>query len=282
MKKIVFLIAALLLVLACASSKAVVDTEEDKSDLTVAKETITVKGVSFNMMTIPSGDFLMGSLSNEPDSFDNEHPQHRVSISGFQMGETEVTQGLWKAVMGNNPSYFSECGDGCPVEQVSWNDVRIFIEKLNQIIPDGGFRLPTEAEWEYGCRAGTTTPFSFGKCLSTDQANYDGRNPLTGCAKGEFRKGLVPVAGFSPNAWGLCDMHGNVWEWCQDAYSGNVYRKHKSSNPVVTGEGPHRVYRGGGWRSYAKTCRSAIRSGYPASDSYRYLGFRLSRRTSEK
>lgn len=277
MKKIVFLIAALLLVFACASSKAVVDAEKDKSDLTVAKETITVKGVSFNMITIPSGDFLMGSLSNEPDSFDNEHPQHRVSISGFQMGETEVTQGLWKAVMGNNPSYFNECGDGCPVEQVSWNDVQIFIEKLNQIVPGGGFRLPTEAEWEYGCRAGTTTPFSFGKCLSTDQANYDGQKPLPVCAKGEFRNGSVPVAGFSPNAWGLHDMHGNVWEWCQDAYSGKAYRKHKSSNPVTMGEGPHRVYRGGGWRSYAKTCRSAIRSGYPPSDSYRYLGFRLSK-----
>ena len=179
--------------------------------------------------------------------------------------------------MGTNPSYFNECGDDCPVEQVTWNDVRIFIEKLNRIIPGGGFRLPTEVEWEYACRAGTTTPFSTGKCLSTDQANYDGQNPLPVCEKGESRNGTVPVAGFSPNVWGLYDMHGNVWEWCQDAYSGNVYGKHKISNPIITGKGPHRVYRGGGWRSYAKCYRSAIRSGYPSSDKYRYLGFRLSR-----
>ena len=277
MKKIVFLIAALLLVLACASSKALVDTEEEKSDLTVAKETITVKGVSFNMVTIPSGDFLMGSLSNEPDSFDNEHPQHRVSISAFQMGETEVTQGLWTAVMGNNPSYFSEYGDGCPVEQVSWNDVQIFIEKLNQIVPDGGFRLPTEAEWEYGCRAGTTTPFSSGKCLSTDQANYDGQNPLTGCAKGEFRKGLVPVAGFSPNAWGLYDMHGNVKELVSDWHDATYYAQSPNENPQGPASGSYRVNRGGSWGREAVGCRAANRSYIWPGDRDVLIGFRLLR-----
>lgn len=282
MKKIVFLIAALMLVWACASSKPAVDTEKNNWNPPVAKETITVNGVSFNMVAVRAGDFLMGSPLDDQESFDNEHPQHRVSISAFQMGETEVTQGLWKAVMGNNPSHFNECGDNCPVEQVSWNDVREFIKKLNQIVSGDEFRLPTEAEWEYCCRAGTATPFSSGDCLSTDQANYDGQHPLPDCDKGEFRKGTVPVASFSPNSWGFYDMHGNVWEWCKDAYRGDAYSKHKSSNPVVLGESTHRAYRGGGWRSYAKCCRSAIRSGYAPSDSYRYLGFRLSRRVLEK
>ncbi len=276
MKKILFLILILLFASACSSTKTVADKEKGIEGAT-AQEAITVAGVSFNMIEIPAGDFLMGSSADDPNNFDNETPQHRVSISAFQMGETEITQGLWTAVMGKNPSYFNECGDNCPVEQVSWNDAQAFINKLNQLVPNGGFRLPTEAEWEYGCRAGTETPFSFGKCLSSDQANYDGKNPLDRCKKGEFRKSTTPADDFAPNDWGLYHMHGNVWEWCQDTYSGNAYRKHQSKDPLYIEKGPHRVFRGGGWRSYAKICRSANRSGYPPTDSYRYLGFRLAR-----
>lgn len=276
MKKILFLIVILLFASACSSTKTGVD-KGNGIEGTTAKEAISIGGVPFNMITIPAGDFLMGSHPDDPYSFDNESPQHRVNISEFQMGETEVTQGLWKAVMGENPSNFNECGDNCPVEQVSWNDAQAFINKLNQLVPNGGFRLPTEAEWEYSCRAGTETPFSFGKCLSSSQANYDGKNPLGGCKKGEYRKSTVSVAGFPPNDLSLYDMHGNVWEWCQDTYSGNAYRKHQSKDPLYARKGPQRVFRGGGWRSYAKMCRSANRSGYSPSDSYRYLGFRLAR-----
>lgn len=281
MKKELFLVVALMVASGCLSTKEVVDVadmEERKERTVFAKEVVTVNGVSFNMINIPAGVFLMGSSSDTPGNFENEGPQHRVSISACQMGETEVTQGLWKAVMGNNPSFFKQCGDNCPVEQVSWDEVQKFIKALNQEVPGGGFRLPSEAEWEYVCRAGTKTPFSFGKCLSSEQANYDGGHPLTGCAMGEFQKQTVPVASYPPNPWGLYDMHGNVWEWCRDFYSGKAYREHQSSDPVYMGMGPYRSFRGGGWRSYARTCRSASRSGYPSGDSYRYLGFRLARK----
>ncbi len=276
MKKILFLIVILLLASACSSTKTGIDNGTGIEGA-AAKEAISVNGNSFNMITIPAGEFLMGSLPDNPYNFDNEIPQHRVSVSAFQMGETEVTQGLWKTVMGENPSGFNECGDNCPVEQVSWNDVQAFINKLNQLVPNGDFRMPTEAEWEYSCRAGSEKPFSFGKCLSSDQANYDGKSPLDGCKKGENRKSTVSVAGFPPNDFGLYDMHGNVWEWCQDTYSGNAYRKHQSKDPLFTGKGSKRVFRGGGWRSYAKMCRSANRSGYSSEESFRYLGFRLAR-----
>jgi formylglycine-generating enzyme required for sulfatase activity len=121
------------------------------------------------------------------------------------MQTTEVTQGQWKAVMGDNPSYFKKCGDNCPVEKVSWDEVQDFIKKLNQKEGGNKYRLPTEAEWEYACRAGTETPFAFGQCLSTDQANYNGNFPLSGCSKGENRKRTLPVASF----WQVFhQMHG--------------------------------------------------------------------------
>ena len=130
----------------------------------------------------------MGSPSGETGR-DNDETQHQVTLTkGFYMQTTEVTQGQWMAVMGNNPSYFKNCGNDCPVEQVSWNDVQEFIRRLNQKEGGSSYRLPTEAEWEYAARAGTITPFNTGNCLSTDQANYDGNYPLSGCSKGEYRK----------------------------------------------------------------------------------------------
>ena len=145
---------------------------------------------------IEPGTFMMGSPSNEPRR-DNDERQHRVTLTkGFYMQTTEVTQGQWKAVMWNNPSYFKNCGDDCPVEQVSWNNVQQFINKLNQREGSDICRLPTEAEWEYSCRSGTDTPFSFGQCLSTDQANYNGNYPLPGCSKGKYRETTISVARF--------------------------------------------------------------------------------------
>ncbi len=226
---------------------------------------------------IEPGSFMMGSPEDEAGRDDDEK-QHLVTLTqGYYLMTTEVTQGQWRAVMGENPSYFKNCGDDCPVERVSWNDVQEFIRKLNAEEGTDKYRLPTEAEWEYACRAGTEKPFSFGECLSTDEANYDGNHPLSGCPKGEYRKTTVKVGSFSANAWGLHDMHGNVWEWCQDIYARDADSKYARENPIYAGSGRARVIRGGSWNDYAGGCRSAYR--YRRDPEYRdgYLGFRLAR-----
>jgi len=221
---------------------------------------------------IPAGSFMMGSPKDEPGRYDNEI-QHKVAISKpFYMQTTEVTQGQWKAVMGSNPSYFKNCGDDCPVEQVSWDDIQDFIKKLNQK-GEGTYRLPTEAEWEYAARAGTTTPFASGKCLNTDQANYDGDYPFEGCLKGEYRQKTVSVGSFASNAWGLYDMHGNVWEWVQDWY-GN-YPSGAVTDPTGPSSGSDRVLRGGGWGGFARGCRAASRNNITPGVRFYYIGFRL-------
>jgi formylglycine-generating enzyme len=233
----------------------------------------TANGVSFKMVRIPAGEFMMGSPSNEPQR-DEDETQHRVRISrDFWMGQTEVTQGLWRAVMGTNPSQFSNCGNDCPVEQVSWNDCQEFIRKLNGMVSGGDFRLPTEAEWEYACRAGTTTPFNTGRCLNADQANYVGNNPVSGCSKGEYRERTVKVGSFAPNAWGLYDMHGNVWEWCQDWYGD--YPSGSVTDPTGPSSGSFRVLRGGSWNYFAVDCRSANRPWVDPGDRLYGIGFRL-------
>jgi formylglycine-generating enzyme required for sulfatase activity len=182
----------------------------------------TINGMEF--VEIPAGTFIMGSPKDEPGRYDDEE-QHEVIIEKeFYLQTTPVTQSQWEAVMGNNPSRFKDNKDApnCPVESVSWYDVQEFVKKLNaapETIEKGiEYSLPTEAEWEYACRAGTTTPFWNGDCLSTDQANYDGNYPMPNCEKGIYRQRTTPVKIFKPNPWGLFDMHGNVWEWCQDEY----------------------------------------------------------------
>ena len=220
---------------------------------------------------IEPGSFMMGSPENEPGRGSDE-TQHRVTLTkGFYMQTTEVTQGQWKAVMGNNPSYFKDCGDNCPVEQVSWEDAQEFIKKLSR--KEGKeYRLPTEAEWEYAARAGTSTPFAFGKCLSADQANYDGNYPNV-CPKGKYREKTVPAGSFSPNAYGLYDMHGNVWEWCQDWYG--YYPAGSVTNPEGSSTGSGLVRRGGSWYVNDSNCRSANRLNSAPSDRFSNLGFRL-------
>ncbi|GAB1416648.1 hypothetical protein MASR2M117_20540 [Paludibacter sp.] len=226
-----------------------------KTDFNLAFGPVTfteiIKGVKFDMIAIKGGTFMMGSPSSEKDR-ESDETQHQVTVSDFYMGQTEVTQELWEAVMGNNPSNFK--GKTLPVEQVSWNDCQEFIKKLNQLTGKN-YRLPTEAEWEYACRAGTTTPFNIGNCLSTSQANYDGNYPYSGCTKGIYRNKTMPVGSFTPNAWGLYDMHGNVWEWCGDWYGS--YSSAAQTNPTGPSTGWRRVLRGGGWNSIASYCRSA-------------------------
>jgi formylglycine-generating enzyme required for sulfatase activity len=207
---------------------------------------------------IQAGSFMMGSNNGDSD----EKPVHRVTISnGFEMGKYEVTQLQWRAIMGNNPSYFKGC-NSCPVEQVSWDDVQEFINKLNAKNDGYEYRLPTEAEWEYACRAGTTGGYA-GNLDS--MAWYDSNS-------GDKTH---PVGTKQPNAWGLYDMHGNVWEWCQDWYG--AYPSNAVTDPAGARSGSYRVIRGGGWGSGAQDCRAADRYGYAPDVRNGDLGFRLIR-----
>jgi len=213
---------------------------------------------------LPAGTFSMGSPAEEQGRDDDE-VLHSVELSAFAMMTTEVTQAQWKAVMGENPSEFK--GADRPVEQVSWEDVQAFIQKLNKRDPGKGYRLPTEAEWEYACRAGSTGRWCFGEDESrlTDYAWYEANAGGT----------THPVGQKQANAWGLYDMHGNVWEWCQD-WDGD-YPSGSVTNPTGASSGSSRVYRGGGWNYAAGGCRSAIRSSYDPSYRHFNLGFRLAR-----
>jgi len=232
-----------------------------------------VNSLDMTFVYIPPGEFMMGSPKDERGRYDNEI-QHKVILTqGFYMQTAEVTQGQWRKIMVGNPSRFRNCGDDCPVERVSWYDVRTFIFKLNRRSEDAKYRLPTEAQWEYACRAGTRTPFAFGKCLSADQANYNGNRPLAGCVKGKYRQKTVPVASFKPNIWGLYDMHGNVWEWCQDWYG--KYPSKSVTDPKGPSSGANRILRGGSWYFSARKCRTAYRSRYHPGNRNGNRGFRL-------
>lgn len=207
---------------------------------------------------IPPGNFVMGSPKDEKER-DNNETQHKVTLTkGFYMGVYTVTQEEWQAVMGKNPSHFK--GEkNLPVEKVSWEDCQEFIKKLREK-DKKPYRLPTEAEWEYACRAGTTTPFHFGETISTDQANYDGNQTYGNGKKGVYRKKTTPVGSFPANAWGLHDMHGNVWQWCQD-WLGD-YPQKDVVDPQGPDAGQSRVLRGGSWFNSPLFCRSAFRAGY--------------------
>ena len=201
----------------------------------------------------------MGGPANEPERegyAGADETQHGVTLTkGFHLGIHQVTQAQWQAVMGANPSNFK--GDGnLPVESVSWDDCVAFCEALGN--KDGKtYRLPTEAEWEYACRAGTTTPFHFGDTISVNQANYDGNYIYGSGKKGVYRQLTTPVNSFPANAWGLFDMHGNVWEWCADWYG--PYPEGELKDPQGYIGGDARVLRGGSWSNHPRICRSASR-----------------------
>ncbi|MHC6201930.1 formylglycine-generating enzyme family protein [Breznakiellaceae bacterium SP9] len=242
-----------------------------------------------DMVYIAGGTFIMGSPANEPERGSDE-VQHRVTVSGFCMGTYPVTQKDYQALMGYNPSRFKE--DALPVEQVNWYDAIDYCNarsKKEGLAPAytvskdnvtwsrnaNGCRLPTEAEWEYACRAGTITPFSTGNTITTGQANYNGNYPYNGNAKGTYRGKTTPVGNFAANAWGLYDMHGNVWEWCWDWYG--AYSSANQTDPMGAASGFTRVWRGGGWGSYAEGVRSAFRYGLTPTFRYSVLGFRVVR-----
>ena len=234
-------------------------------------------GMKFKL--IPAGSFTMGSPEVEKNRDSDEGPVHRVQITKpLYLGLYEVTQEQYERIMGANPSTFK--GSTNPVENVSWRDAVEFCKKLSS--KEGQtYRLPMEAEWEYACRAGTRTPFSFGSVLNGKQANCDGNFPYGTETKGPYLRKTISVGSYAANAWGLCDMHGNVYECCADWFDRGYYKNSPTDDPKGPTSGSFRVDRGGSWRCYAGSCRSADR--YSHSPSYRSsnLGFRIALVTSE-
>jgi len=233
-------------------------------------------GVTLEMVKIPGGKFLMGSLETEAERNNDESPQHNVDVPEFFMGKYPVTQAQWQTIMGNNssyPSYFK--GAKHPVENINWYEATEFCQKLSQITGKK-YSLPSESQWEYACRAGTTTPFYFGETITSDLANYDGRDTYADEPKGIYRQETTDVGIFPPNAFGLYDMHGNVWEWCQDFW-------HRDYNGAPTdgsawetgGDSNIRVLRGGAWRHSSLYCRSARRNRLHAHYLDILRGFRI-------
>jgi formylglycine-generating enzyme required for sulfatase activity len=239
--------------------------ENDTQEIKQGYVTYYVNGVSFNMVRVKGGTFTMGATAEQGgDAYDDEKPAHQVTLSSFMMGQTEVTQELWEAVMGNNPSSFK--GAKRPVERVSWDDCQEFIKKLNALTGQN-FRLPTEAEWEYAARGGS----------KSQGYKYSGSNNVDDVAwyAGNSGDKTHEVATKQPNELGLYDMSGNVREWCQDWYGENYYSSSPSSNPQGPSSGSYRVRRGGSWINNARFCRVARRYRGDADFRYGNLGFRL-------
>ena len=237
-------------------------------------------GTPLEMVWIPAGDFLMGSPPSEGGG--DEKPQHRVMFAeGFLMGRYPVTQAQWKWVAGlksvdqeltANPSHFK--GSNRPVEQVSWDDAQEFCRRLSQQRSQE-FRLPSEAQWEYACRAGTTAPFAFGETLTMDLANYDSTYTYGNGPKGEYRRKTVDVGQFPANCWGLHDMHGNVWEWCGDTWRENYEGAPIDGNPWVDSKLTSSLVRGGSWLRNPWSCRSAFRGNFRRDGRDGTVGFRV-------
>ena len=257
-----------------------------------------------NMVRINGGTFTMGSPTNELGR-ENDETQHRVTVSSFFIGKFPVTQREYRDTMGKNPSEFK--GDNRPVDMVSWYDAIEYCNERSRregLTPAyaidksrkdpnnegtndslawlvtwnrsaNGYRLPTEAEWEYACRAGTVTPFNTGNSITSDQANYDGGNPYGQTVKGKYRKETTTVGIFTQNSFGLGDMHGNVWEWCWDWYGD--YGGEATTNPQGMASGAFRVERGGAWHNHGTFLRSAYRGSFNPPHRGSDLGFRIAR-----
>ena len=249
-------------------------------------------GIELELMEIPGGSFTMGAPETEEGSSNSERPQHQVRVPSFCMGKYPVTQGQWKAVAGldkvecdlkADPSKFK--GDRRPVEQVSWYDAVEFCARLSKHT-GREYRLPSEAQWEYGCRAGTTTPFHFGETITSELANYDASSTYGGGPKGKYRQKTTPVGSFKvANAFGLYDMHGNVWEWCLDDWHSNYDGAPvdgsgwMNENDNLSQKEGYAVLRGGSWVDNPFLCRSAFRDNDLRSagraDIYNIFGFRV-------
>jgi formylglycine-generating enzyme required for sulfatase activity len=251
-----------------------------------------VNTIGMELVLIPAGRFLMGSPPNEKDRRSDEQ-QHEVEITRpFYLGVYQVTQEEYERIMGRNPSYFSATGGGkdqvkgldtrrFPVENVSWDDAVAFCRKLSELPAEKAagraYRLPTEAEWEYACRGGAPFqhPFHFGPSLSPEQANFDGNFPYGDAPKGPYLQRTTTVGSYPANAFGLHDMHGNVWEWCADWYDADYYQNSPGQDPLGPPLASGRVLRGGGWYDHGRICRSAYRLRYGPDNRNYFYGFRL-------
>ncbi|MDB9404630.1 SUMF1/EgtB/PvdO family nonheme iron enzyme [Microcystis sp. CS-574] len=246
-------------------------------------------GITLEMVAIPGGTFTMGSPPNEKDSYDDERPQHEVNVPPFFIGKYPITQAQWRAIASRtdlkvkqdldfNPAYFKDRPDSDrrPVEQVNWYDAIEFCARLSKLTRRE-YRLPSEAEWEYACRAGTTTPFYFGETITGELANYDASKIYAEEPNGEYREETTPVGQFPPNAFGLYDMHGNVWEWCADTWHGNYDGAPRDDSVwIKNGYNNRSPLRGGSWCLNPSLCRSAYRSyGNRRVSSYFNDGFRV-------
>ena len=228
--------------------------------------------IFLEMVKIPGGSFLMGSPEDELERSDDESPQHQVTVQQFFMGKFQVTQEQYQAIMGENPSRFK--GKNKPVESVSWHNAVEFCGRISKRTGKT-YRLPSEAEWEYACRAGTTTSFYFGETITTDLANYNGKYTYGSAPEGQYREQTTDVGIFPANAFGLYDMHGNVWEWCQDSWHNNYQAAPNDGTAWLSNNDTTRVLRGGSWNYNPGNCRSANRDNISPGNYYITYGFRV-------
>jgi len=251
------------------------------------------------MVVVPAGEFLMGSPENEEGRYDDEGPQHRVTIAKpFAVGRFAITRGEFSAFVDEaghkipdeaftyeggkwelrkgrsfrNPGFSQD--DSHPVVCVNWDDAKAYLKWVSAKTGKD-YRLLSEAEWEYSCRAGTATPFWWGSSVSTEQANYDGNYTIGGGKKGEYRQKTVPVKSFQPNPWGLYQVHGNVWEWCEDCWNGNYNGAPVDGSAWTSGDCTRRVFRGGSWSNYPQNLRAAFRSNFDPQNRIYGRGFRV-------
>jgi formylglycine-generating enzyme required for sulfatase activity len=256
-----------------AAPAAVASTRLLETQVPAQPPKVITNTIGMKLVLIPAGEILMGAPDSDKDADDDEKPQHRVRITQpFYLGVTPVTQGQYRAVTGSNPSHFKG-SDELPVESVSWEDAQAFCDKLNALekrdLGGASYRLPTEAEWEYACRAGTTTRFTFGDADAGlgEYAWFSGNSGGT----------THPVGQKRPNAWGLYDMHGNVWEWCWDGYEKNYYANSPDADPVGPSEAAARVIRGGSWLNGPRLGRAARRNWIAPGHRSSNVGFRVAR-----
>ncbi|HEY9628108.1 MAG TPA: formylglycine-generating enzyme family protein [Coleofasciculaceae cyanobacterium] len=242
-------------------------------------------GAKLTLMLISAGEFMMGAPEGEPESKDNERPQRLVKVPHFLMGRYPVTQTQWQVVAGYDritqdldpePSRFK--GDDRPVERVSWEDAQEFCQRLSAKTENTRqYCLPSESQWEYVCRAGMTTAFHFGETITPDLANYDTTSNYNGSPTRESRGETTDVVSFPANDWGLCDMHGNVWEWCEDDWHGSYEGAPSDGSAWVesNSKGTKRPLRGGSWSYGPRYCRSAARFNFTRDFRYYDVGFRV-------
>jgi uncharacterized protein (TIGR02996 family) len=249
---------------------------------------VLTNSIGMHLALVPAGTFQMGSPGQDRSAWQSERPQHPVTISRpFYLGIFPVTQAEYRRVMGTNPSCFAATGtnrssvrrrktDTFPVENLSWDDSVAFCEALSKLPEEQEagrvYRLPTEAEWEYACRAGTTSRYHFGATITSEVANFDGKLPFDGAVKGPSLGRTSAAGSYPPNAWGLYDMHGNVWEWCSDWWDGHYYEVTPHVDPPGPESGHNRVLRGGSWKNDGFYLRSAHR-GWSTRDNR--IGFRV-------